>query len=390
MMISQIHQSVANHKNKILETYQYLHQNPELSWEEKNTTKFLCQELKKLNIPIQTFPDVTGLVACWSGDEEGPTVAIRADIDALWQNVNGKWKANHSCGHDAHATMVLFTIKVLIEIGYMPKGKIKIIFQPAEETGQGSKAFADRGVVDDVDYLLGIHVRPIQEIAFKQASPAIYHGASAAMKGKVMGVQAHAARPHLGVNVLDSIAAIIHAVNSIKVDPTVSSSAKVTMVKTEGKNLNIIPDEAEFGVDLRAQSNEVMTELVKKVKKAISVAASFNDAEVELEIIASMVAAIPNEWMERVVEQAIIEVYGVAGTCAPPITPGGEDFHFYSLAQKNVKATMIGLGTDLTPGLHHPHMKFNLSALEDGVKIMALSILNIFDKHHKEKYSNEG
>ena len=167
-------------------------------------------------------------------------------MDALWQLVNGKWQANHSCGHDGHMTMVLHALTCLKEIGFEPKGLIKIIFQPAEESGNGAKAIIETGVISDLDYLLGLHVRPIQEMPFGVASPAIYHGATTLLRGEVKGVQAHGSRPNLGINVADSLAAIIQAVNSIKMDPTVSASAKVTMIKAGGDNLNIIPDFARI------------------------------------------------------------------------------------------------------------------------------------------------
>ncbi|MFC0472997.1 M20 peptidase aminoacylase family protein [Halalkalibacter kiskunsagensis] len=372
---------IKKHQIQIEETFHYLHSIAEVSFQEIKTTKFICDELNKMDIPYTIFPDHTGVVATWRGNEVGPVVGIRADLDALWQNVNGTWKANHSCGHDAHATMVLYAIFMLKELGYIPNGTLKIIFQPAEETGKGARAFIEKGVIDDVNYLLGIHVRPVQELTLKQASPAIYHGATMILQGKVKGVQAHAARPHLGINVLDSIAAMIQAVNAVKMDPTISSSAKVTMVQTGGKSMNIIPDEAVFGIDLRAQTNDSMELLAEKVRQAVLSAIGFNGASVEFEKPVSMVAAKPDKWMEAVVHEAIEEVLGSEGTLPPMQTPGGEDFHYYTEYRPNLKATMIGLGANLTPGLHHPRMSFDLVALQDGIQIIANSLVKIFEKH---------
>ncbi|MFC0559759.1 M20 peptidase aminoacylase family protein [Halalkalibacter alkalisediminis] len=382
--IRQFDEWIDQNKDQLEETYQHLHSIAEVSWQEVETTKYLCKELDRIGIPYLTFEDHPGVVAYWQGGIDGPTVAIRADIDALWQNVDGVWKANHSCGHDGHATVVLYTVKMLKDIGFQPKGTLKIIFQPAEETGKGAKALIEKGVVKDVDYLLGLHVRPIQELSLKQASPAIYHGATMVLKGKVKGIQAHAARPHLGINVLDSIAAIINAINAIKMDPAIPSSAKVTMVQTEGKNMNIIPDECIFGIDLRAQTNEAMEVLLDQVKKAVFASVGFNGAEVELETLVELVAAVPNKWMEKLVQEAIHETLGEKGTSPPLVTSGGEDFHFYAVHQPNLKATMVGLGADLTPGLHHPRMKFDLVALEDGVTILAKSVIKLFDKHENK------
>jgi amidohydrolase len=376
-MIKEINEWVVKHEEVIKSTYQHLHANAEVSWKEVETTKFLCSQLEKLGIRYEIFEDHTGVIGYWGNQEDGPTIGIRADMDALFQLVDGEWKANHSCGHDAHMTMVLHTITCLKEIGYTPKGLIKIIFQPAEESGRGAQAIIERGVIEDINYLLGIHLRPIQEMEFGKAAPAIYHGATTLLKGEVKGIQAHGARPHLGINVVDSVGSIIQAVNSVKMDPTVSASAKVTMVKAGGDNLNTIPDYAEFGLDVRAERNEVMTELLKRIQHAVVTSGSVNHAEVKLEPLASMVAAEASSQLEKIVEVAIVEALGEDGLVPPPVTPGGEDFHFYKQTYPHIQSTMVGLGTGLAPGLHHPNMSFNLDALLNGVKILSLAILKI-------------
>lgn len=373
-MITEISRWVSEHEDLIKSTYQYLHENAEVSWKEVQTTKYLCERLEKLGLNYETFSEHTGVIGYWGDAEKGPTIGIRADMDALYQIVDGEWKNNHSCGHDGHMTMVLYAITCLKEIGFTPNGLIKIIFQPAEETGDGAKAMINKGVIQDLDFLIGIHVRPIQELDFGQASPAIYHGATTMLRGEVRGVQTHGARPHLGINVVDSIGTIIQAINSIKIDPTVSASAKVTMVKAGGDNLNTIPDYAEFGVDVRAVSNEVLENLVEQVKYAAVSAGAINHAEVNIDIIASMVAAEASPNFEEAVKEAIIEVLGTEGLAPAPVTPGGEDFHFYKDSYPNLQATMVGLGTGLTPGLHHPNMTFNLDAILHGIQILSLVV----------------
>ncbi|MEH7501515.1 M20 peptidase aminoacylase family protein [Neobacillus drentensis] len=368
---------VSQHEESIKSTYQYLHTHAETSWKEVETTRFLCKQLEKLEIPYETFEDMTGVVGYWGNREEGPTIGIRSDMDALWQLVDGEWKANHSCGHDAHMTMVLYAITCLKEIGYEPKGLMKIIFQPAEETGKGAKAMIERGVLTDVKLLLGLHVRPVQELKFGEAAPAIYHGATTLLKGTIKGQQAHGARPNLGINVVDSLGAIIQAVNAVKVDPSVSASAKVTMVKAGGDNVNIIPDFAEFGIDLRAERNDVMKELIKDIEHAVFAAGTANYAEVSVETIAEMVAAEKSHVMEAVVKAAIVEAVGEECLAPAVITPGGEDFHFYKTNFPHLQTTMVGLGTDLKPGLHHPNMSFNLDSLSNGVKILSTALIKM-------------
>ncbi|MFK2826673.1 M20 peptidase aminoacylase family protein [Bacillus sp. B190/17] len=387
-MIEKIKHWVDENKASIRSTYDHLHANAEVSWKEEKTTEYLCQQLKLLDIPFQTFEDHTGVIGYWGNKEEGCVIGLRADIDALWQIVDGEWKANHSCGHDAHMTILLYTIACLKKVGFSPKGLIKIIFQPAEESGKGAQALIDKGVMDDVEYLLGLHVRPIQELSFGEASPAIYHGATTLLKGKVEGRQAHGARPNLGINAADSLGAIIQAVNAVKIDPTVSASAKVTMVQAGGNNMNIIPGYAEFGIDIRAQNNEVLQQLVPQVKHAVLTAGAANGAQVKVEELAAMVAAEPNKKMEGIVTEAIVAALGENALAAPPVTPGGEDFHFYHHSFPHIQATMVGLGTDLYPGLHDPNMSFNLDSLQNGVKVLAVSTVKLIEQESKEYAGN--
>lgn len=370
-----IQQWVNSNEQYILNTYKHLNQNPEVSWHEEKTKAFIIHEAKQIGLDIKTFDNHHGVVLTWKGREPGNTVALRADMDALWQNVCGEWKANHSCGHDAHMTMVLAAARCVIETGCAPlKGDIKFIFQPAEESGHGALALLKDGVLDDVHYLLGIHVRPKIEMAMGQASSGIHHGAATLIKGKIKGLQAHGSRPNYGINVVDSLGAIINSVNAIKVDPTIPSSVKITHVRAGGDAINVIPDEAEFSIDVRSQSNEEMEELLEKLNTAILCAGKANGAEVQVNIAARMAAANRNFFMEEVVGSAIKEVLGEQALVAPPVTPGGEDFHFYTTKKPSIRATMVGLGTDLEPGLHHPEMKFSLKALNNGTAILAQSL----------------
>ncbi|MNI43220.1 putative hydrolase YxeP [compost metagenome] len=367
------------HKDEMESTFRELHSLAEVSWEEKRTTAYLRKALEGIQVPNLTFEEHTGIVAEWQGaGMRTTTVAIRADMDALMQHVGGVWKANHSCGHDAHMTMVFYALKCLKEIGFRPSGKLIVLFQPAEETGEGARKLLQLGLLDDVEYLLGIHLRPAKELGFGAASSAIYHGAAATLLGKVKGRQSHAARPNEGINVIDSLAAIVQATNAVQSDPTVPSSCKVTRMSVANTSSNIIPDAGEFTIDVRAQTNDVMDDLLGKLKQAVTMAGAANCAEVELELGMRTVAAVPNGMMEAIVGGAIEEILGEDVLASPPVTPGGEDFHFYSHDKPGIRATMIGLGADLVPGLHHPEMQFQLEALQIGSAILANSVVKLF------------
>ena len=327
---------------------------------------------------VTTFDDSTGLVVTIGSGK--PCVGLRTDMDALWQEVDGEFKANHSCGHDAHMTMALGTLLLLKKLGIPKQGTLKVLFQPAEEKGTGALSYIEKGLVDDIDYLYGVHLRPIQEIRNGFAAPAILHGAAKLISGKIHGVEAHGARPHLGVNAIEVGAQIVQAIQAIYLDPMMSYSAKLTKFQAGGESANIIPGNAEFSIDVRAQSNPAMNELIAKVEHAIQSVASLNNITIDFHIETEIVAAEVDDTAVELMKMAIIDTIGQNYYVPPIVTPGGEDFHFYTLKRPSIKATMLGLGCDLTPGLHHPNMTFNQESIFTGIEILARTIINTFPK----------
>jgi amidohydrolase len=249
-------------------------------------------------------------------------------------------------------------------------GTVKILFQPGEEVLDGALRMIDDGAVDDVDILLGIHLRPIQEAKLGQATPALYHGSSYIMEADIKGTTAHGARPHLGVNAVDAAAAVVGAVNAIHMNPTIPSTVKVTKLQAGGAALNAIPESAYMAFDLRSQDNALMDELIRKTTRAIEAGAATVGAEAAVKVKGGVPAAEYDKDIIELARRAITTVLGSAGLLDPIVTPGGEDFHYFVKKKPSLKAGYIGLGCDLTPGLHHPAMKFDQSALENGVKIL--------------------
>ncbi|NRQ54149.1 M20 peptidase aminoacylase family protein [Brevibacillus sp. HD1.4A] len=370
-------EAIVSRGQTIDETFSYLHANPEISWQEVETTRYLVERMQALGLKVTTFADCTGLVAEWG--EGKPVVGLRTDIDALWQEVDGEWRANHSCGHDAHMTMIVETVEALIASGYQPPGKLKILFQPAEEKGTGALKLVEKGVVDDIDYLYGVHLRPIQEMANGTAGPAIYNGGAMFLYGEITGVSAHGARPHLGVNAIEVAGAIISGIGQIHLNPMVPATVKMTMLQAGGESYNIIPDKARFALDLRAQTNQAMDELIARVRQMIEGIAASYQAQIKLEQGSRMVAAEVDEEAKGLMEQAIVDVLGADNLKPAPVSPGAEDFHYYTVERPRIKATMLALGCDLQPGLHHPHMQFEQSALKDGVGILSRVIVRTFE-----------
>lgn len=357
-------------KQKINEWFTYFHAHPEISFQEVETTKKVSEILTEMAVRHHTFSDVTGVIA--EIGEGNRVVAVRADMDALWQEVDGEFRANHSCGHDAHMSMVLGALAYLqdMELGC----RVRFIFQPAEEKGNGSIEMVERGAVDDVSHLFGVHLRPIEEIPFGKVTPSIHHGAGIFLSGKIMGVDAHGARPHQGINALDPIFAIAHFLKTIYFSPFEPYSAKMTKVQAGGENVNIIPGTATFSIDVRAQSNLVLHDLQSQIDKGIRTIADMHKVQVELSWDDHTPAAEVSDKAVILATESIKEVVGEAGLSPAIITSGSDDFHFYTLHRPEIKATMIGIGADLAPGLHHPKMTFNQDALDIGAKILAKTL----------------
>lgn len=372
---------MANVQEKIQNVFEYLHENAEISWEEKETTKYIERILSENNCETITFDDCTGVIGKYGNFEEGiPVVGIRADIDALWQEVNGTFQANHSCGHDAHMSMVLGLLwKMEQNPALKDKVAIKFIFQPAEEVGTGALTMVENGVVEDVDYLFGIHLRPGQETKMGQATPVIVHGATKMFRVEIKGEDAHGARPHLNENAIEICTQIVNMLNKIYLDPKVPHSVKMTQLQAGGKSANIIPGSATFALDLRAQTNEAIDELTKKVEKIFETVRELFGVQVNVLHTDGIAAAKTNDEAISIMQKAIEKALGKEALDPELVTPGGDDFHFYTIKKPELKATMVGLGCDLQPGLHHPHMSFDHDALINGVEILYQAVLTTYD-----------
>jgi len=163
---------------------------------------------------------------------------------------------------------------------------------------------------------------------------------------------------------------VVGAVNAIHLNPVESWSVKTTKLHAGGPTLNAIPDLADMAFDLRAQSNAVMDSLLSKLPPVIEHAAAAIGATAAVTIKGGVPAAEYDQGMIAIAREAIRSVLGDRGVLEPIVTPGGEDFHFFVKKNPKLRPAYIGLGCDLTPGLHHPDMKFDIAALPNGVEIL--------------------
>lgn len=217
------------------ELFEQLHAMPEVGFEEHRTSAFLAGELEKYGYKVtRGVGGKTGVIGVLEGVSPGPAVALRADMDALPFEIGGRTVAIHACGHDAHSSMVMSVARRFAEDG-LKRGKLSIVFQPAEEI--------DSGLLGGIDEIVGAHIRPASDFAFGSATPAVYHSATANPRARIAGKNAHGANPHMGINAIEAAVLAVSAANAIKGDPAVRHSLKATKFADGGNAVNTIPDE---------------------------------------------------------------------------------------------------------------------------------------------------
>ena len=366
-----------NHSDELLDTYKHLHQIPELGMEEYKTSEFLAGELRALGFEVHDKIGGTGIVGTLEGKEPGPTFAIRADMDALpMTEATGLPFAStipgrmHACGHDSHSAMALFAAKAIMANGGIRRGKLKVVFQPAEELLEGARVIMSSGELKDVEEIVGIHVRRDNEAKVGQARTGILHAGCWRTEAKIHGKAAHSAWIHNGINVIEAVAAIVNATNAIHVDPNVSHSAKMTRCFAGGEAVNIIPDLAEIAFDVRSQTNAVMAELRTKVLGAIETGSATIGARAEIFEGAICPAAQFDPGLLEDTRRSIAAILGEENALPPVASPGSEDFHCYSV-EGGIKTAFIGLGANMGTGGHTATMMLDLKALPYGAKIFA-------------------
>jgi amidohydrolase len=350
----------------VQEVWDKLHAMPELGMEEVKTAAYLADELEKYGYTVIRNIGHTGVLGMLDSGKPGPSFGLRADMDALPFEKDGKPYAFHACGHDAHSAIVMAAAKRLAESG-IQKGRLFILFQQAEEV-DGAAEMVQTGVLQKqgVEELVGVHLRPIHEAKLGQATPALKHGAMLDTTFEITGTMVHGARPHLGVNALDVAATAIMGINAIHEDPQMPFSIKATQCQTVGNVINSIPNQVILGVDIRATTNLMNHSLEEKLITIVKQAAAMYGTTAEQTFGSLTYAAEYDDELVELTRQAIVDVLGEA---LPPLpTSGAEDFHYWSV-EAGIKTAFVGLGADLVPGLHDPEMHFDRKALDNGAAI---------------------
>ncbi|HWA34649.1 MAG TPA: M20 family metallopeptidase [Cyclobacteriaceae bacterium] len=363
----------------------HLHANPELSYKEFNTSKFVFDLLTGMGLNPETKTE-TGVVALVSGNNPSQkVVALRADMDALpiteTNTIDYKSKNNgvmHACGHDAHTASLLGTAKILSSLRDQFEGTVKLIFQPGEEKNPGGASYMIRdGVLQNPApvSIVGQHVMPLLPVGKAGFREGMYMASSDEIYLRVIGKGGHAAAPDLIVDPVVIAAHIIIALqqiisrNASPRQPTVLSFGKVV---ANGAT-NIIPDEVSVAGTFRAMNEEWRKEGLQKIQKMAESIAAGMGGRCEVKISNGYPYLENNPALTKNIRRAAEEYLGKENVVDIDLTLGSEDFAYYSQV---IPASFYRLGTrneskGITSYIHTPTFNIDEDALAIGPGLMA-------------------
>lgn len=278
-------------EKRLIETFQWLHRHPELGMQEHQTTARLTEILTRHDVRLLDTGLGTGAIAA-IGRQEGPVVALRADIDALpIQEESGLPYASetpgvmHACGHDFHATCMLGAALLLKEReGELP-GTVKVIFQPSEEVNHGAQDMVDTGLLDDVKLFFAGHTYPWYEAGTIGVRPGPIMASADMFRVTVRGRGCHAAHPDQGIDPIPAVAAIISSAQTIvsrTVDPFASAVVSITHVEA-GTAWNVTPETAFLEGTVRAMTGDVRADVQRRLEQLVTAAAQSHGCTAEFE-----------------------------------------------------------------------------------------------------------
>lgn len=314
-----------------------LHRNPELSFEESETTERLSKALEPLGCEI-TRTGETGLVARLPGtDSQAPVYVVRGDIDALpIQEETGLPYAStnpgvmHACGHDIHATWAVGAAFLLAREPL--RGDVLVVLQPAEELGLGASAVLDTGVLEGAAAIFGAHVDRRFAVGEVVAQPGPLAAATDSFEIEILGSGGHGARPHLTRDPIVAGAHLVTAIQTIvarRVDPGEPAVVTVGSFRA-GEAANVIPEKAELSGTLRSTTPEVRQQLRDELEQLVREVSASHRVSATLRVHGGTPPILNSEREAELAADAVRSVLGEAALVPlGGVNMGGEDFSFY-------------------------------------------------------------
>lgn len=373
-----------------------IHRYPELSFTEQRTAALVNSVLIDLGLPTETEVAKTGVVAHIRGGN-GPTVALRADMDALpIQEINGSEFDStrpgimHACGHDAHTAMLLGAatlLKQLADEGKLP-GVVRLLFQPSEEAQDeegksGGMRMVEEGALQGVDAVFGLHVDPFHDVGYVATRPGPMMAAADTFEIVVIGSGGHAARPQ---NTIDPIALSAHVINAVhqivsrRLDPTQPGVITIGTIQGGAAN-NVIPDRVTMTGTIRSFTPEVRTLLQDELMRAAGVVESLG-GRAEVTIFPGYPPTVNDPAATEHMMDAMRELLGEDRVAESELIMGAEDFSYMAQA---VPGCFLRLGVhnpswrEYYP-VHRADFRLDEDALPIGAAALALTALRWMEK----------
>ncbi|WDD99987.1 amidohydrolase [Thalassomonas actiniarum] len=386
----------------VIKWRRHFHQYPELSNREFETAKTIAKYLESLGLEVQTGIAKTGVVAVLDSGKPGPVVALRADIDALpvTESVDLPFASKvrtthegfdvgvmHACGHDTHIAMLMGAAKILTTMKDQLKGKVKFIFQPAEEgapageTG-GAEVMVKEGVLKspDVDVIFGLHISSDQDVGTVYYREGGIMAAVDPFKVVIKGKQSHGAYPWNSVDPIVTSAQVIMGLQTIvsREVELIDSAAVVTIGMIHGGNRsNIIPNEVEMVGTIRTLNPNIRQHIHKAVhNKVNSIAKSMNaSAEVTLPLDYSYPITYNEPSLMRKMLPVLQATAGKDNAKVTGAVTGAEDFSFFQEEVPGLYLFVGGKNKNLpksqAPDHHTPEFRIDESGMKLGVRLLS-------------------
>ncbi len=339
---------------KLVEWRRHLHQYPELSNREFKTSKYIEEHLRKLGLEVKTGIAKTGVVAILKGALPGPTLALRADMDALpiternslpfmskeRAEYNGaQVGVMHACGHDTHVSMLMGAAEILAGMKDKIKGTVVFIFQPAEEgapAGEegGAALMVKEGVMDNpkIDAIFGIHINSQTEIGTIKYKEGAAMAAADWFTIKVRGKQTHGSQPWSGIDPIATAAQIINGLQMIV--SRQSELTKAPVVITVGRinggvRENIISEELTMAGTIRTLDSAMQKDVHEKIKRTVEFIAAANGATAEVSIETKTLVTFNTPDLVKKTLPSLQKAIGKENVSVNEWTTGAEDFSYY-------------------------------------------------------------
>lgn len=380
---------------EIIEIRRHIHENPELSFEEFNTSTYICSKLEEYGIPYKSGFVKTGIIGKIEGvNPSKKVIALRADMDALpiiESEENNIKSCNtgvmHACGHDAHSASLLGTAKILNELKDQWEGTILLIFQPGEEKFPGgAKLMMEEGALDNPapEIIIGQHVLPDMEtgdVGFKEG---MYMASGDEVYLTIKGKGGHAAMPH---TLTDNVLIASHIIVALQQIVSRIVPANIPTVLSFGKVIangatNIIPEVVEIAGTLRTMNEDWRAKIKSQIRKMATEMASSMGATCEVKINDGYPVVTNSNEVTQIAYHAAQNYLGKEHVHKMDTRMTAEDFGYYT---QKYPCTFYRFGVKQTNnlntgGLHTPGFNLNESSLETSVGLMAFIALDIMLK----------